>query len=279
MSDALPGHVRAVALVVIVGAVMSILDTTIVNVALETLRTDLHTSLATIQWVATGYLLSLAAVIPLTGWTAERFGSKRVWMTVVAGFVITSALCGLAWSPESLIGFRVLQGLAGGMVMPIGMITLAQAAGPERMGRTMSVVGVPMLLGPVLGPVLGGLIVEHLSWRWIFYVNLPVGLLGLALAARLLPGDRPQEPPPLDLRGFLMLSPSAALIVYGLAEVSQHGGLNSARSVVPLVAGLALAVGFVRHALRAPRALVDVRLFRHGCFASARRPSCRWAPP
>jgi EmrB/QacA subfamily drug resistance transporter len=172
---------------VIVGAIMSILDTTIVNVALQTLREDLGASLATIQWVSTGYLLALAAVIPLTGWAAERLGPRRVWMTVVAGFVVTSALCGLAWSPGVLIGFRVLQGLAGGMIMPVGMITLAQAAGPQAMGRTMSVVGVPMLLAPVLGPVLGGLLVDNLSWRWIFYVNVPIGLIGLALAAKLLP--------------------------------------------------------------------------------------------
>src|SRR3712207_440070 len=164
---------------VILGAIMSILDTTIVNVALDGIARDLDAPLATIQWVATGYLLSLATVIPLTGWAAERFGPKPVWMTVVAGFVVTSGWCGLAWSAESLIAFRVLQGLAGGMIMPVGMITLAQAAGPQQMGRVMSVIGVPMLLAPVLGPVLGGLLVEQASWRWIFYVNLPIGLLGL----------------------------------------------------------------------------------------------------
>ena len=148
MTDAgrLTPEVRAIAIVVITGAMMSILDTTIVNVALESLARDLHAPLSTIQWVSTGYLLSLATVIPLTGWAAERFGSRRVWMTVVAAFVATSALCGLAWSAESLIAFRVLQGLAGGMIMPIGMITLAQAAGPGRMGHVMSIVGVPMLL-------------------------------------------------------------------------------------------------------------------------------------
>ena len=123
----LPPQVRAVAAVVVVGAIMSILDTTIVNIGLETLSRELHAPLSTIQWVATAYLLALAAVIPLTGWAAERFGAKRVWMVVVAGFVATSMLCGLAWSAESLIAFRVLQGLAGGMVMPIGLITLAQA--------------------------------------------------------------------------------------------------------------------------------------------------------
>jgi len=188
--DRLSPEIRRVAIVVIVGAIMSILDTTIVNVALESLARDLNAPLSTIQWVATGYLLSLATVIPLTGWAAERFGPRKVWMTVVAGFVVTSALCALAWSAESLIAFRVLQGIAGGMIMPIGMITLAQTAGPSRVGRVMSVIGVPMLLAPVLGPVLGGLIVTHLSWRWIFLVNLPIGVIGLVLAAKLMPAGR-----------------------------------------------------------------------------------------
>jgi EmrB/QacA subfamily drug resistance transporter len=261
-----------VAVVVIVGAIMSILDTTIVNVALETLARDLNTSLATIQWVATAYLLALATVIPLTGWAAERFGPRRVWMTVVAGFVVTSALCGLAWSAESLIAFRVLQGLAGGMIMPIGMITLAQAAGPKRVGRVMSVVGVPMLLGPALGPLLGGLIVTDLSWRWIFYVNLPIGVLGLVLAARLLPEGRAQGrqegPGQLDWRGLAMLSPGVALIVFGLSEVSTHGSVTVVR-LLPIVAGVTLTAGFVARSRRLRAPVVDVRLFDHRGFAAA----------
>jgi EmrB/QacA subfamily drug resistance transporter len=267
-------EVRAVAIVVIVGAIMSILDTTIVNVALDTLARELHAPLSTIQWVSTGYLLALATVIPLTGWAAERFGPKHVWMTVVAGFVLTSALCGLASSAESLIAFRVLQGLAGGMVMPVGMITLAQAAGPQRMGRVMSVVGVPMLLAPVLGPVLGGLIVESLSWRWIFLVNLPIGLIGLALAARLLPSGRAQglgdatAPTTLDWRGLLMLSPGVALLVFGLSEIGSHGGVH-ALDAAWVAVGLALVTGFVLHGLRSDRPLVDIRLFRKRGFAAA----------
>ena len=130
IGSSLPPEVWPIAIVVIVGAIMSILDTTIVNVALQTLRTDLGASLATIQWVSTAYLLALSAVIPLTGWAAERLGPRRVWMTVVAAFVLSSALCGLAWSAGALIGFRVRQGLAG-HIMPVGMITLAQAAGPH----------------------------------------------------------------------------------------------------------------------------------------------------
>jgi EmrB/QacA subfamily drug resistance transporter len=272
-SGKLTPEVRAVAVVVIIGAIMSILDTTIVNVALQTLASDLHAPLSTIQWVATAYLLSLATVIPLTGWAAEKFGPKRVWMTAVSGFVLTSALCGLAWSAESLIAFRVLQGLAGGMIMPIGMITLAQAAGPSRMGQVMSVVGVPMLLAPVFGPVIGGLLVSEASWRWIFFVNLPIGILGLALATRLMPAakaeGRSEGAAVLDIRGLLMLSPGVALIVYGLAETAQKGDLSHPSALGPLLVGAALIIAFVRHAWGHPHPLVDVRLMRKGGFAAA----------
>jgi EmrB/QacA subfamily drug resistance transporter len=261
-------RVWLIALVVIVGALMSILDTTIVNVALETLRTDLDAPLATIQWVSTGYLLALATVIPLTGWAAERFGAKRVWMVAVAGFTLASGLAGLAWSAEALIAIRVLQGLAGGMIMPVGMMTLAQAAGPQRMGRVMGVVGVPMLLGPVLGPVLGGLLVTQASWRWIFWVNLPIGALGLVLAARYLPSERAEGERPLDVRGFLLVSPGVAAIVFGLSEIAANGGFEL-WALAPVVVGLALVAAFVRHGLRTPHPLVDLRLLTRPGFSAA----------
>src|SRR5919112_3142378 len=176
-----------IASVVVLGTIMSILDTTIVNVAIETLGRDLDASLSSIQWVSTGFLLALATVIPLTGWAMERFGGKRMWMLSVTLFLCGSTLCGLAWSTASLVLFRVLQGFGGGMILPIGQAILAQAAGPQRMGRVMSVIGVPTLLGPILGPVIGGLIVDNVSWRWIFFVKPPVGALALFLAARILP--------------------------------------------------------------------------------------------
>jgi EmrB/QacA subfamily drug resistance transporter len=277
MGSGLPKDVRPIAIVVVVGAIMSILDATIVNVALQTLREDLHVSLATIQWVSTGYLLALAAVIPLTGWMAERFGPRRVWMTTVAAFVLTSVLCGAAWNAGTLIGFRVLQGLAGGMIMPIGMITLAQAAGPKRMGRVMSVVGVPMLLGPVVGPVLGGLLVDNLSWRWIFYVNVPVGAIGLVLAYKLLPVGRSagraseagHATPPLDKLGLLLLSPGVAAIIFGLSEVGTHRTLLVLSAWLPILAGLATVTAFVVRATRIDHPLVEVRLFRGPGFSAA----------
>ena len=181
--------VLAAAAVVVCGAAMTILDSTIVNVAIERLAVAFDAKLATIQWVSTGYLLALAAVIPVAGWAVDRFGTRRVFMAAVATFGASSLLCGLAWSAGSLIAFRVLQGLGGGLVMPVGMTILARAAGPDRMGRVMALVGVPMLLAPAIGPALGGALLDGASWRWIFFVNLPVAVLALVLAARVLPRE------------------------------------------------------------------------------------------
>jgi EmrB/QacA subfamily drug resistance transporter len=269
-SDKLDRQILVVASVVVLGAIMSILDTTIVNIALATLSRELHASLATIQWVATGYLVALAMVIPMTGWAAERFGAKRLWMLVVGLFVAGSVLSGLAWSAGSLIFFRVLQGLGGGMIMPAGMTILAQASGPQRIGRVMSVVGAPMLLGPILGPVIGGLILQHLSWRWIFYVNVPIGALALVLAYRLLPKAKPEHRERLDFLGLALLSPGLAGIVFGLSETSSHGGIASAGAWVPVLAGLGFVAAFVIHALRTKiRPLLDLTLFREVGFAAA----------
>src|SRR3954453_1562904 len=178
--------------VVICGAVMTILDSTIVNVAIDQLADAFDSRLSTIQWVSTGYLLALAAVIPVAGWAVDRFGTRPVFMAAVAAFAGGSLLCGLAWSAGSLIAFRVLQGLGGGLVMPVGMTILAHAAGPERMGRVMALVGAPMLLAPALGPVLGGALLDGASWRLIFFVNLQVGALALALPGRGLPRAAPR---------------------------------------------------------------------------------------
>jgi len=263
-------EVWIVAGVVVLGVFMSILDTTIVNVALATLARELHSSLNTIQWVATGYLLSLAIVIPLSGWFSERFGSKRVWMCSVAIFGLGSALCGAAWSSGALIAFRIVQGIGGGMIMPVGMALLAQTAGPRRVGRVMAVIGVPMLLAPVFGPVIGGLIVDTVSWRWIFYVNVPIVLLALVLAARLLTSDQGRaDAGRLDWLGVALLPPGLALIVFGLSEVESHGGLGSPLAFGPIVVGVVLVVLFAIHGWHAERPLVDVRLFAQRCFRPA----------
>src|SRR4051795_610143 len=226
-----------VAWVVVLGAIMSILDVTVVNVAINTLASEFHTSLTTIQWVSTGYTLALATVIPLTGWAADRFGTKRLYLTSILLFVCGSVLSGLAWSAGSLIAFRVLQGFGGGMLMPLGMTILTRAAGPQRVGRVMAVIGVPMLLGPIFGPILGGWLVDDFSWHWIFFINVPIAIAALISSARILPRDIPKHDEILDWLGLVLLSPSLALIIYGLAESGSSGGFGKAKVVVPIVIG------------------------------------------
>jgi len=172
-------HVWRIASVVVLGSIMSILDTTIVNVALETLGRDLHATLSDIQWVLTGYMLSLGAVIPVTGWAARRFGSRNVYVVSLVVFTASSMLCGFAGSTNQLILFRVLQGIGGGMILPVGQMMMAHAAGPQRMGRIMGITAIPVMLAPIIGPTLGGLIVDNMSWRWIFFVNVPIGAIAL----------------------------------------------------------------------------------------------------
>ncbi len=267
---ALDREIVVLGAVFVLGAIMTVLDLTIVNVAVPTIGRELGASVSTIQWVMTGYMLAFASVIPLTGWASERFGAKRVWLVSLFLFVLGSVLAGVAWSIESLIGFRVLQGIGAGMIIPVGQTILAQAAGPQRMGRVMSLVGVPMLLGPILGNVLGGAIVDQVSWRWVFYINLPVGLLAVAAAQRLLPEARPQLGQRLDLRGLILLSPGIALFLYGASEAGNEGGLGAARTLAPTAIGLALVALFAWHARRRGKAaLIDLSLFRRRGFATA----------
>ena len=267
--DKLDRGVLAIASVVVLGAIMSILDVTVVNVAINTLAKEFDSPLSTIQWVVTGYTLALATVIPLTGWAADRFGTKRLYLTSIFLFVCGSMLSGLAWSAESLIGFRILQGFGGGMIMPLGMTILTRAAGPQRVGRVMAIIGVPMLLGPILGPILGGWLVDAASWRWIFFINLPIGIAALIASQRILARDVPQPGHRLDVIGLALLSPGLALLIYGLAETSGDGGFARSQVIGPGLVGLAMLAGFVFHGLRTSDALIDLRLFANRVFSAS----------
>jgi len=261
-------EIVTLAAVVVLGSIMTILDATIVNVALPTLGREFGTSISTIQWVPTIYLLAFASVIPLTGWASERFGAKRVWLTSLSAFILGSLLCGLSGSVPELLASRVLQGLGAGMIMPVGQAILAQAAGPARIGRVMSIVGVPLLLGPIAGPVIGGVIVGSASWRWIFFVNLPVGAVALVLALWLLPAGPAARRVRLDTRGLVLLSGGIAVLLYGLAEVGSGAG-QGALPAVAIATGVGLLAAFGIHALRTPQPLIDVRLFARRGFSTA----------
>jgi EmrB/QacA subfamily drug resistance transporter len=260
--EALDRDTLIVAGVVLLGAVMSILDITVVNVAINRLAIDFNASLTTIQWVVTGYTLAIAAVIPLTGWAADRFGTKRLYLTSLVLFVGGSILCGAAWSAGSLIGFRVLQGLGGGMIMPAVMTIMTKKAGPSRMGRVMGVLGVPMLIAPIAGPILGGWLVDDVSWRWIFFINVPIGIVAFIAAYLKLDRDEPQPTHRLDWLGMALLSPGLTLLIFGLAETSSHGA-GAPRAWVPIAAGALLIIAFLRHSWTAEAPLIDIRTFTH----------------
>jgi EmrB/QacA subfamily drug resistance transporter len=255
--------------VVVVGALMSILNQTVVNVALPTLETDFGVTLIDIQWVVTAYSLGLAAVIPLTGWLSDRYGTKRVFLVSQVLFTLASMLCGLAWSNPSLGAFRVVQGLAGGLIMPVGMTILMTVSKPEERGRMMAVLGLPMMVAPVLGPLLGGWLVQYVSWRLIFYLNVPIGVAGAIMTALLLRGSAGRAGGyRLDVGGLVLGIPSVVAIVYGLSQPSEHGW-GSFETLLPLLGGIALLVVFCLYEIRHPAPLIEIRVFKDAAFTAA----------
>ncbi|WP_433664326.1 DHA2 family efflux MFS transporter permease subunit [Nocardia sp. CA-128927] len=267
-ADKLDPAVLKVAGVVVLGAIMSILDITVVNIALPTFQAEFETSYAIAAWTITGYTLALATVIPLTGWAADRFGTKRLYMAALTFFVLGSVLCATAWNIESLIAFRVIQGIGGGMLMPLGMTIMTHAAGPQRVGRVMAVLGVPMLLGPICGPILGGWLIEF-HWQWIFLINVPIGVIALILAYVVFPADKPEPSESFDFLGMLLASPGLALFLYGVSSIPGEGTVIATKVLLPAIIGAVMLVAFVFHALRTEHPLIDLHLFRNRSLTMA----------
>jgi EmrB/QacA subfamily drug resistance transporter len=263
--------VKRVAVVIVLGSIMSILDTTIVNVALHSLSKDLHSPLSNVQWVVSAYLLALAAVIPLTGWAVRRYGAFRVYLLSLILFTFGSGLCALATSIQELIVFRALQGIGGGMLVPTGMTILVQAAGRVNLPRVMAAIGVPTVLAPVFGPTLGGLLLQSVGWHSIFVINLPVGAVTVFAAVRLLPRNRPEEGtrPQLDWQGLILAAAGTVGITYGLSESATTGSLTSPSVLLPVILGLLLIAAFVLRSRRINHPLLDFRLYRFRAYTSA----------
>ena len=259
-------------LVLLLALLMALLDETIVNVGVKTLTVSLHSPLSTIQWVTGGYLLAVAVAAPFAGWAVDRFGGRTMWLTAVTLFVAGSLLSGLAWSPGSLIGFRLLQGLGGGMIVPVVQSVLAAAAGPSRVAKAMGLISIPLTLGPILGPIVGGALVDSIDWRWMFLINVPIGLVALLLALRTLPADQRSKDPgqPLDVLGLVLLSPGFAALVFGLTTAGQRGDFTSPEVLAAFAVGAVLLAGYVVHALRTKGVpLIDLRMFTRRGFSMA----------
>jgi EmrB/QacA subfamily drug resistance transporter len=252
--------------VAVLGPLMTTLDSTVVNVSLSTLGRELHASITTIQWIISGYLLALALTLPLTDWFVDRIGAKRLYIACFGLFTITSLLCGMATSASGLITFRVLQGMAGGLLAPLAQMMIARIAG-NQMARVMGFMVIPVLIGPVLGLVLAGVILQHASWRWIFFINLPVGIFSTICAMWILPSDRHEtRRRKFDMKGFLLLSPGLVLLLHSLESLGSNArarGLSGGE----LFAAISLLIAFSLHAVRNSRsAIIDVSLFRRPIF-------------
>ncbi|MEX5635808.1 DHA2 family efflux MFS transporter permease subunit [Parafrankia sp. FMc2] len=258
--------------VLLLGGMMGLLDGTIVNVGIGSLGAHFDASLGAVGWVATGYLLAVTVAIPLSAWAVDRFGARRMWLAGLSLFLAGSLACGVAPSIETLVVFRVIQGFGGGMLDPLMLTLLARAAGPARVGRVMGLMGVVIPLGPVLGPIVGGVIIERLDWRWMFLVNLPIGLVALLASLRVVPVDPPRSERGagrLDVIGVALLCPAFAVLVYALSRAGEHG-FDAARVPVTLAVGGVLLVAYLGHALRAGgAALIDLRLFGSRGFGAS----------
>ncbi len=269
--ERLDPDVRRVAIVIVLGMIMSVLDTTIVNVALDSLSRDLHTPLTNIQWVVSAYLLALAAVIPLSAWAVRRYSAFRVYMQALVLFTLGSALCGLATTSGQLIVFRALQGLGGGLLAPAGLTILVNAAGRDNLPRVMSAIGVPLVLAPVFGPTLGGFLLQSVSWHAIFMINVPIGIATAVVALRLLPRDHPDSSRagPLDWPGLLLAGLGTVGITYGLSQSAVAGSFTSMTVIGPMVVGALLVVAFVLRSRAITRPLLDLRLYSIRAYSAA----------
>ncbi len=254
-----------VAIVAVFGLFMELLDATIVNVAIPTLSKEFSATTTSIEWVVTGYLLSLAVFIPVSGWAGDRFGTKRTFMFATAVFTVASLLCTLAWNIESLILFRALQGVGGGMLTPVGTAMVFRAFPAEERSKASGLMVIPTTVAPASGPVLGGFLIDYISWEWIFLVNVPIGVLGFVVAARWLKEHREPNPGSLDVPGFVLAASGMGSLLYALAEAGSKGW-TSAPVIGFGTAGLALLVAFVFAELRAPQPMIDVRLLKDRLF-------------
>jgi len=262
-----PSQKIVVAVVYVCGMLMNSLDSTIVNVALATLSREFGVSPADIEMVVIAYLVSLAIFIPASGWLGDRFGTKRILLLALTIFTGASLLCGLAQSLDQLVAFRVLQGAGGGLLTPVGMAMLYRTFPPEERVAVSRILMFAIILGPACGPVLGGLLIEQLSWRWAFYVNIPVGVAALIFGLLFIHEHKEPNAGRFDVLGFVLAAFGFGLVTYALTEGPAHGWTDPG-IVLPGFAGAVILIAFVGWELRAAEPMVQLRLLANRLFRS-----------
>lgn len=268
---ALPRSVVNQAWLIVLGAIAPMLDSTMVNIAINHLAHDFNTGLNTVQWVVTGYLLAMVVAVPFTGWLDQRFGGKNTFLVAELLFGLMSLGAAFAWNIDSLIAFRLVQGFSAGLITPLLTTLLVDVAGSGAMGRLMAVVGLPIMLGPIVGPVIGGVIVQYLTWRWIFLVNVPVTIIAAWLLWTKLPATPAKNPQAkFDWIGVLLLAGMSASVIYGVVQASQKANFTNRTTLTDVAIGLVLLVGYLVYAaFKRTNVLIPLTLFKRHNFSAA----------
>jgi EmrB/QacA subfamily drug resistance transporter len=269
--DKIPRDLLMLAWILVLGAIAPMLDSTMTNIAVNSLSSDFHTTLSVVQWVMTGYVLATGVVVPLSGWLTKRFDGKKVFLLAEVGFLITSLLCGISWSVESLIVFRLFQGATCGILIPLLMNLIMAKAPHDQLGRLMATVSLPMTLGPILGPVLGGFIVQYLNWHWMFFVNIFFAAIAIPVIAWKLPKfpalDKKAK---LDYAGLGMLAALSFAFIYGIVEAGQHANFTNSTTLIWCGIGAVFLIAYIIYAkIVRNKALLPLNLFKHKSFSAS----------
>ncbi|WP_225354164.1 DHA2 family efflux MFS transporter permease subunit [Lacticaseibacillus saniviri] len=257
--------------ILVLGAIMPMLDSTMVNIAINHLSRDFNTGLDAIQWVTTGYVLATAIFVPIAGWAIQRYDGKQLVIGANVLFLLGSILSGLSWNIESMIVFRIIQGAAAGFILPLMSTLMAQTAGSKYMGRVMSIVGIPVVLGPILGPVLGAIIIQNFSWRWIFFVNVPVGIIAIILMTMKLRHFTPiNKAAKFDFVGITLLALTSSSLIYGITQAAKNATFNNSSTISFLIAGVVILLAYVGYAAyKKNDAILPLHLFKMKSFDGA----------
>lgn len=227
------------------GAIAPMLDSTMINIAIKQLNQTFKTTLDTVQWGITGYTLALAMIIPVAGWLINQFNGKHVFIGASLLFGLTSVLAGISWNVESFIIFRIIQGLSAGVITTLMFTLLIKTTGQEHIGKVMAVVSTPMIFGPILGPVLGGFIVHFASWRWMFFINIVVVIVAVALQMKYLPNFKPfNKAKSMDFIGVFLLALISLVFIYGLTEAADYNSFSNSVTLIYVIIGVVLLIGY-----------------------------------
>jgi len=267
--EKLPKGVIGIALILVLGALPPMLDATIVNIAVNNLAKLFSTTFSVMQWVVTGYTLAFGIAVPFSGWLIKKFDGKKIFMSALGLFLISSLFSGLAWNIQSLIAFRVLQGFASGLLIPTLTVMIVQLAGAKNLGRLMSIVGIPIVFGPILGPIIGGLILKNLTWNWLFFINLPIGIIALLLIHWKLPKfEAADTDSKMDWFGILLLALTSGMFIYGVTKIK--GSNDNATGILFIVIGAVSMIAYILYAWRMKeKALIPLKLFLSRNFSAS----------